>query len=119
MYIISHNYAKANVYNRAPKLHKISVQMELLSLGGGGEWEGSLFGRYLLAGTTSEGPFYLLPLLDGNYLGRSLLPFTFYLLPLLDGNHLGRFLLPITNYYQLPRKVPITDSGMVDMGFPT
>ena len=73
--------------------------MELLSLGGGGEWEGSLFGRYLLAGTTSEGPFYLLPLLDGN--------------------HLGRFLLPITNYYQLPRKVPITDSGMVDMGFPT
>ena len=99
MYIISHNYAKANVYNRASKLHKISVQMELLSLGGGGEWEGSLFGRYLLAGTTSEGPFYLLPLLDGN--------------------HLGRFLLPITNYYQLPRKVPITDSGMVDMGFPT
>ena len=57
-----------------------------------------------LTGTTSEGPFYL---------------FTFYLLPLLDGNHLGRFLLPITNYYQLPRKVPITDSGMVDMGFPT
>ena len=98
MYIISHNYAKANVYNRASKLHKISVQMELLSLGGAGEWEGSLFGRYLLAGTTSEGPFYLLPFTFYLYLTGTTSEGSYYLLPTIT-NYLGRSLLPTAAWW--------------------